>query len=394
MMLRLITTLLMIVALHMGMAPQSFAQEANGAAAASKSTQTLESILARQKGLQLATPSTVGPDEGTKGAGLRNQLGVLGAASDADVYRAYRSGSAEIISNVQSPAGIIVMQDGGMRWLDIRRGVLPTYGGYLLLAALFLVLVLYLIVGKIRIEGEKTGVMIDRFTLMERIGHWMMAIPFLLLGLTGLTLLFGRVALIPLFGKETYSLIATGGKFVHNYIAWIFMAGLVISFLRWALQNFPTRADVVWLLKAGGMFSKGSHPPAGKFNAGEKLVFWAVVGFGSLISLTGLALLFPYQIQVFSTLIQFLNDMGIPQFLGFGELNAALASQEEMQLANILHSSFSFLLLAIICFHIYLGTVGMEGALDAMTKGKVEEQWAKEHHSLWYDDVKTKQAEQ
>ncbi len=371
-----------------------FAQDASDTRAQTGGAQTLEDILARQRGEvvndQFRQDATGNPD---LAAPIANQLGPLGGVSDPELWRAFRYGSADIISTDPSPAGNVVIQDGGMRWLEFRAGPLQFYGKYLLLVALVLLVILYVVVGKIRIEGEKTGEKVDRFTIMERLGHWMMAIPFILLAITGMFMLFGRGLFIPLFGKELYSTLVTGGKLVHNYIAWIFIAGLVLSFFRWALQNIPTKTDFIWIMKAGGMFSKGSHPSAGKFNAGEKMVFWAVVWFGGFISFTGLMLLFPYEIQVFSSVAGFLNDLGLAQMLGFGELNAVMTPQEEMQTANILHSVFSFLLMAIIFFHIYLGTVGMEGALEAMTKGKVDTQWAKEHHDLWYEDMVKENAE-
>jgi formate dehydrogenase subunit gamma len=245
----------------------------------------------------------------------------------------------------------------------------------------------YIIRGKIMIEGEKTGERILRFKLIERIAHWTMAIPFVLLAITGLSLLFGRVALIPIFGKEVFTPIAIAGKFVHNYVAWPFMLGVILCFVLWVWKNLPEKTDIGWMLKAGGLFSKGVHPSEGKFNAGEKIVFWSVITFGVLISLTGLSLLFPYQLPFFAPVFGVLNDLGLPQLFGIGALDTALAPQEEMQFAQLIHAIIAFVYMAIIIAHIYLGSVGMEGALDSMTKGTVEVQWAKEHHDLWYEDV-------
>ncbi|MBV1926543.1 MAG: formate dehydrogenase subunit gamma, partial [Rhodobacteraceae bacterium] len=259
--------------------------------------------------------------------------------------------------------------------------------GMLGLLALF-----YLVRGRIKIEGDKTGAKVIRFKVIERIAHWTMAIPFILLAITGLSLLFGRVALIPLFGHEVFTPIAIAGKFVHNYIAWPFMLGLVCSFFLWVVKNLPERTDIAWLLKGGGLFTKGVHPSAGKFNAGEKILFWAVMAFGVLISLTGLSLLFPYQLPYFAPIFGFMNDLGLPQLVGMGALDTVLAPQEEMQFAQIVHGVIAFVYMAVVAGHIYLGTIGMEGALESMTKGTVEIQWAKEHHDLWYEDVVKKNA--
>lgn len=371
----------------------SMAQTTDDPRAETGGAQTLEDILARQRGEviddQFRRDATGNPDQA---APLTGQLGTLGGVADPELWRAYRYGTADITSTNPAPGGAVVIQDGGMRWLKWRAGPLRSYGGYLLLAMLGALVLYYLIRGKIMIEGEKTGERILRFKLVERIAHWTMAIPFVLLAITGLSLLFGRVALIPLFGKEVFAPIAIAGKFVHNYVAWPFMLGVILSFVLWVWKNLPEKADIGWILKAGGLFSKGVHPSAGKFNAGEKIVFWSVITFGIFISITGLSLLFPFQLQIIAPVFGFLNDLGLPQFVGIGALDTALAPQEEMQFAQLIHATVAFVYIAIIIAHIYLGSVGMEGALDSMTKGTVEAQWAKEHHDIWYEDVVKKGA--
>jgi formate dehydrogenase subunit gamma len=384
---KLMTLMVTVLWLVLSSLP-GIAQQNPDARAETGGAQTLEDILARQRGDvvsdQFRRDAIGNPDQA---APLAGQLGVLGGTSDPEIWRAFRYGSADIKSTDPSPAGNTVMQDGGMRWLEFRAGPLRVYGGYLLLGMLVLLTLFYLIRGQIRIEGEKTGEKILRFKLIERIAHWTMAIPFILLAITGLTLLFGRVALIPLLGHEVFSPIAIGGKFIHNYVAWPFMVGVALSFVLWVAKNLPERTDIAWLLRGGGLFTKGVHPSSGKFNAGEKIVFWAVITFGVLISLTGLSLLFPYQMPYFSPIFGFMNDLGLPQFFGIGTLDTALAPQEEMQLAQLVHAAIAFVYMAIVIAHIYLGSIGMEGALDSMTKGLVETQWAKEHHDLWYEDV-------
>ncbi len=369
-------------------APAAAAPGAADARAVTGGAQTLEDILARQRGERIDDAfrrKAIGSPEAAQPPSA--PLGTLGGASDPELWRALRYGEADLTSTVPGDVARVVIQDGGMRWLEWRRGPLPVYGGYLLLGMIALLALFYLLRGKIRLDGERTGRTVLRFRAIERIAHWSMAIPFILLAITGLSLLFGRQYLIPVFGKDSYALLAAGGKYLHNYIAWWFMAGLILSFFLWVWKNFPERADIGWLLRAGGMLSKGVHPPAGKFNAGEKIVFWIVIWFGLGISLTGLSLEFPFEIRVFSGIFWFLNNLGIPQMLGFGELRTALTPQEEMQFAQLAHAVIAFVFMAVIIAHIYLGTVGMEGALDAMTTGKVDVQWAKEHHSLWYEEL-------
>ena len=356
--------------------------------------QTLEDILARQRGDKVdytfrrdalgKTNSVPAPSD---------QLGTQGGQSNSDLYRGFRFNQLDLESTVKGELGSVVIQDGGMRWLDLRRGPLPLYGGYSLLGMLAVLIVFYLIRGRIMIEGKKTGETVLRFRVLERIAHWSMAIPFVFLALTGLISLFGRTAIIPLIGRDAFSIIATGSKYIHNFIAWVFMAGLILSFFLWAWKNLPDRYDLPWLLKGGGLFSKGVHPSAGKFNAGEKIIFWVVIWFGVAISVTGVALLLPFQIQMFTPIFEGLNATGIAQAVGLGELNTALAPQEEMQLTQLWHAIIAFAFMSIIIAHIYLGSVGMEGALDSMTKGTVDVQWAKEHHDKWYEEITSENVE-
>lgn len=384
---RLIALILSLMLSLWSLSP-ALAQNADDAHAATGGAQTLEDILARQKGLKIDDSFRKNATGNPQNALPPTEpLGTLGGVSDAEIWRALRYGKADVSTTVHSPAATVVIQDGGMRWLKVRGSTLPRYGGYLLLAMLALILAFYLIRGKIRIEGGKTGITIVRFTLIERIAHWAMAIPFIFLALTGLSLLFGRAALIPILGKEAYSVFATTGKVIHNYMAWVFIAGLVLSFLLWASKNIPNGTDLRWLAKGGGLFSRGVHPPSGKFNAGEKIIFWIVIIFGGLISLTGLALLFPYQLTVFAPVLDLLNTLGIAQLMGMGDAPAAFTPQQEMQYAQFWHAFLAFIMMAVIIAHIYLGSVGMEGAFDSMKSGKVDIQWAKEHHDLWYDEI-------
>ena len=348
--------------------------------------QTLEDIMARQRGDAVDDSFRSGNTGGREGAGVGGQLGTLGGSSDPELWRALRFGSADISASNNGPAATTLIQDGGMAWLQFREGPLIKYGSYLLVGTLVVLALFLLIRGRIRIDGEKTGRKITRFKAIERFGHWLLAGSFVLLGITGLISLLGRKVLIPTFGHETFAFLAVGSKWIHNNISWAFMLGLIMIFVMWVVHNLPDRTDLNWLLKGGGIFSKG-HPPAKKFNAGQKLIFWSVILLGTSISVSGLALLFPFEINVFAATFSKLNSLGISGALGLGELPTTLAPHEEMQYSQLWHAIVSFVLMAIIFAHIYIGTVGMEGASDAMTSGDVEEQWAREHHSIWVDEV-------
>jgi formate dehydrogenase subunit gamma len=215
-----------------------------------------------------------------------------------------------------------------------------------------------------------------------------MAGSFMLLALTGLIYLFGRLGLIPLIGKNAFASIASVSIFVHNWVSWAFILGLLMILLIWVKDNIPAKHDLKWLAQGGGIFSEGVHPPSRKFNAGQKIIFWIVMIFGASISVSGLSLLFPFQIPMFGSTFELLNTTGISGLLGLGELNTQLAPHEEMQYAQLWHAIIAFCFIAVIFAHIYIGSVGMEGALDAMTSGEVDEQWAKEHHGLWVEELK------
>jgi formate dehydrogenase subunit gamma len=352
--------------------------------------QTLEDILARQRGETVDDSFRRDATGGDDAAGMAGQLGTLGGASDAEVWRALRYGLEDVKVSSGGPESRVLIQDAGMWWLEFRKGPLATYGAWLMGGTLALLALFYLIRGKIRIDGEKTGRTVTRFQAVERFGHWLMAGSFVVLAITGLIVLFGRMVIIPLMGHEAFSTIALGSKWVHNNISWAFMLGLVMVFFMWVLHNLPNRTDLKWLAVGGGIFTKGVHPPAKKFNAGQKLIFWSVIVLGASISASGLSLLFPFELPMFAKTFVILNDTGLPQAVGLGTLPEMLAPHEEMQLATLWHTIVAFVLIAIILAHIYIGSVGMEGAFDAMGSGEVEEQWAREHHGLWLEELQEK----
>ncbi|MEO9779167.1 MAG: formate dehydrogenase subunit gamma [Sedimentitalea sp.] len=361
--------------------------------AATGGAQTLDDILARQRGEKIddsfRRDATGDPDSASA---IASQLGTLGGASDPELWRAMRYGSADITVSSRSPAADVIMQDGGMWWLQFRQGPLATYGAYLLGGTLVLLALFLLLRGRIRIEGEKSGRTLTRFSGFERFGHWLFAGSFLILGATGLITLFGRTVMIPMFGKDMFATLALASKWVHNNVAWAFMAGLILVILNWTLHNIPNKHDLKWLAMGGGLFSKGVHPPARKFNAGQKMIFWGCVVLGLSISASGLSLLFPFELPMFAKTFALINDTGAPGWVGMQPLPEQLAAQEEMQFAQLWHAVVAFVFMAMIFAHIYLGTVGMEGAFDAMGTGEVDEQWAREHHGLWVEEVKAKEA--
>ncbi len=348
-------------------------------------SQTLEDILARQRGEKVSNDirrQFLGTDLTPEAA--REQLGILGGASDPDLWRRIRFNEIDPTVSARGPVEGVLIQDAGMRWLEERTTVARNgaigLGGVILLLALF-----FLLRGRVRLETGFSGVEIPRFTEMERISHWLLASSFILLGLTGLWSLYGRLALIELIGRDSYATVTALTKQVHNNVAWAFILGLVMVFVQWVAWNLPSREDITWLLKGGGLFSKGVHVPARKFNAGQKIVFWLVTLLGTSVALTGLSLLFPYQLPIFDRIYAFINaagglvgaDPGLPE---------GLLPVEDMQLAQLWHSIIAMVMIGVIFAHIYIGTIGMEGAFSAMGRGKVDRNWAREHHSIWAEE--------
>lgn len=298
---------------------------------------------------------------------------------DAEMWRKLRAGIEGKVSIPDKKAGLLV-QSGGETWRNLRRGPLPIYGAYVLAGMLALLALFYVIRGRIRIEKGFAGRTITRFTDVERMGHWLLAVSFILLALTGLNVLYGRDVLLPLLGKSTFATLTDVGRTLHHYVGFAFMAGLLLTFLMWVGHNFPTRHDVAWLAHGGGLFTKGDHPPARKFNAGQKILFWLIMIGGLLMTVTGLSLLLPFEWALASRTFAHLNAVGLG-------LPTSLFSVEEMQYVATAHSIIALLLVCVILGHIYIGTLGMEGAFAAMGSGEVDINWAREHHSLWVDEV-------
>ncbi|WP_287958032.1 formate dehydrogenase subunit gamma [Filomicrobium sp.] len=301
-----------------------------------------------------------------------------GGSYDIELWTKLRQGVQGQVSIMDKKAGVLV-DSSGETWRAVRNGPLPTYGAYAMAGILGLLALFFLIRGRIRIEHGKSGATIERFNYLERTGHWLLATSFVILALTGLNVLYGRYVLIPVMGKEAFASMSIVAKWLHNYVAFAFMAGLLITFVLWLRHNFPSKEDFIWLAKGGGMFSRGVHPPARKFNAGQKILFWLIMLSGISITLSGLSLMFPFDMPMFSKTFAALNMIGF-------DLPTQLTANEEQQLASLWHAIMALFLICVIFAHIYIGTLGMEGAFDAMGTGQVDTNWAKEHHSVWAEE--------
>lgn len=307
----------------------------------------------------------------------------LGGQSDADLWRAVRKGDAGRVAGANPQAGVMIQSEGDL-WRSIRNGPLSTYGIWALLGMIAFLALFFLLRGPIKIDAGPSGRLIKRFSWMERSVHWLTASTFVVLALTGLNLLYGRYVLIPLLGPDIFAWLTIGGKYAHNYLSFGFMIGLALMFVFWVLHNIPNHHDLVWLFKGGGMLMKGVHPPAKKFNAGQKILFWLVILGGLSLSLSGIALLFPFQFTMVADSFALINSW-------FGtELPVALTLIQEQQYVQLWHAIVGIFMSMVIIGHIYIGSVGMEGAFDAMGTGEVDLNWAREHHNLWVEDLERK----
>ena len=248
----------------------------------------------------------------------------------------------------------VLIQPAGRTWDYFHEVLLHWGGAIVILGTIALLGLAYLILGRLRITAGRSGQKVRRFRAFERFSHWLTAVSFVMLGLTGLNITFGKIVLLPVIGPGAFSDLSQLAKYVHNFTSFSFVAGLLLIIAIFFKDNIPERVDLEWL-KQGGGFIKNKHAPASRFNPGEKAVYWLSLAAGIAVSVSGFVLLFPF----------------------FGT-NIA-----DMQIAQIIHAVVAMLFIALILGHIYIGTLGMEGAFEAMGTGDVDLNWAKEHHDLW-----------
>jgi formate dehydrogenase subunit gamma len=254
-----------------------------------------------------------------------------------------------------------IEQPAGRDWRQFHQVTLRWIGAISVLGMLAILVAFYLIRGMVRIESGRSGRVLVRFTSFERLVHWMTATCFIILAVSGLNITFGKPLLLPLIGPEAFTDWSQWAKYAHNYLSFPFTLGVFVIFLMWIGWNVPSRVDVEWLKKGGGMVGH-EHPPADRFNAGQKMIYWIVVLGGAAVAVSGYILMFPF----------------------YGT-NIA-----DMQVAQIVHGVVSLLFVAVMLAHIYIGTIGMQGAFEGMWDGTVDLNWAKEHHRLWVEKEMSK----
>src|SRR5215470_9340157 len=291
-------------------------------------------------------PSQVNPTaDAVKEDQLLNQLRIINGRGTIPDVKSY---------NLEQPRG--------RDWRSFQEVTLPWIGAIAILGMLALLVVFYLMRGMVRLESGRSGRTIVRFNSFERFVHWMTATCFIILAITGLNITFGKPLLLPLIGPNAFSVWSQWAKYAHNFLSFPFTLGVILILLMWIAGNIPNKVDVAWLKQGGGLVGN-KHPPARKFNAGQKLIYWIVVLGGGSVAATGYLLMFPF----------------------YGTDIAG------MQFAQMIHGCFALLFVAAMLGHIYIGTIGMEGAFEAMGTGEVDTNWAKQHHSLWAEEALARQ---
>jgi formate dehydrogenase subunit gamma len=324
-------------------------------------------LWAQSPGLQ---PQTLSDEEGIR---AQQQREITQPGNNAPVWREVQSGvpnfttvegrETEVL--IQPSArfpGQRIISTAGEAWRQFRNGPVTFIGGWLVVLVLFAILAFYFWKGPVKVHERPTGRLIPRFNIVERAVHWSTAISFCVLGVSGLIMFFGKHLLLPWLGYTLFGWLATAAKAFHNFMAPLFIVSVLVMIVLFIKDNLPRLYDLRWFARAWAVMARSEHVPTGRFNAGEKGWFWfGVVGLSIVVSWTGIVLLFP----------------------NFDQTRAV------MQDAWNWHASAALLYIALALGHIYLGTIGLEGAYQAMRSGEVDEAWAKEHHEYWYNEAKS-----
>lgn len=279
----------------------------------------------------------------------------------SDTWRQVRQGNTGI-STVKGQEANVLIENAGQNWRQLRNGPIATYGAWLLTLVLITLAAFYLWRGQVKLEHPRSGKTVERWTLNERRLHWTTATLFIVLSITGLSILYGRYVLIPILGYPGFSVYANAAKWIHNVLGPVFMVTLFIILIKWFKHNLFTKVDLQWFKDFGGMIGN-KHPSAGRMNGGEKVWFWLLATVGVALCFSGLVLDFPI----------------------FGQTRGTITT------AHLIHVVTAFMLMAFAMGHIYIGTAGTEGALEGMTTGQVDTTWAEQHHNLWLEEVQRQQ---
>ena len=292
----------------------------------------------------------------------QKQQAVQQPGNNAPVWREVRKEGQEHYTSVKGRETGVLVQSAGETWRRLRNGPVTFYGGWLIVLVTLAIAAFYFAKGPLKLHEKPTGRLVERFSTIERWTHWIVAISFCVIAVTGIVILFGKHFLLPILGYTLFAWLTALAKNLHNFIAPLFLVSLLVMILTFAKDNLYQAGDFRWLAKGWKMFTSGEHVPSWRFNMGEKVYFWVgVAGLCLILAVTGVIMLFPNFDQLRST----------------------------MQQANIVHSIAAVVMIVFALGHIYVGTIGVEGAYQNMREGVTDETWAKEHHEHWYNEVKS-----
>jgi len=296
--------------------------------------------------------------------------GITGGENPRSNYwRAVGEGATGVTTVKGQETGVLV-QRSASSWQQFREGPIASLVPWAIVAMAVILVLYHVIFGQAKLDRPLSGRRVPRWSWFNRLLHWVTAVTFIALAVTGLSMLIGRELLIPLLGKAGFAAWAQASIQVHNIVGPLFSVCIVLMIVLWVWSNIPNKVDLAWLKAGGGMFSKDSHPSAGRFNAGEKLWFWMLVVGGGAVVVTGVLLVGPSYAHLLPPAV-------ITAFEGIG--------RAEMQQAHVIHAIVAMLWTAVALGHIYIGTAGTEGAFEGMSTGYVSEEWARQHHDLWYE---------
>ncbi|QFU24738.1 formate dehydrogenase subunit gamma [Shewanella eurypsychrophilus] len=238
---------------------------------------------------------------------------------------------------------------------------------FLVYASLFGVIALFIIFimvnGISRLDKGFSGKMIKRWSGLSVSVHWLGAIACILLMLSGLILAGGRLYMEPGMNASSWAALVGLSSGLHELMVFPFIAGYILMILMWAPKQIPTSYDLKWFAVLGGYINMGKkqHPDAGFANAGEKLWFWVFALFGGFMIISGLIMMFPATFEV---------------------------SKNTANLMLLTHIVSTVIISAFSVVHIFMATVMSEGGMSNMTSGYCDENWAKQHHNLWFKELK------
>lgn len=270
------------------------------------------------------------------------------------------------LSSLPYPGAPLFERPSARDWRVGMTDIATHLGAISLLGFSFLLALILAIRGRVPIAKGKSPRTVRRFNFLERANHWMTAGSFIMLALTGLSIAYGDTLIRP-FGEPFLGQVGWLATWGHAMFFPSFAVGITVMAVLWTWRNLPSRLDIEWLRRGGGFFSDDpNNPPARKFNAGQKLIFWAAILGGALMVVTGVTLMFPFY------------------WLGV----------DGMTWTMLTHAIVGALLITVFIGHIYIGTVGMQGAIDAMWGGDVDYNWAEEHHELWLHELEARGLDQ